>query len=60
MLKGTKKFFKFFINKIFLFVDSVVEWLKCRNCDQQGLDSKSTYAILLCLWERHLTGLSSA
>ena len=37
------------------FVGSVVEWLKRRACDQHGLGSKPTHAILLCPWERHFT-----
>ena len=42
------------------FVGSVVEWLKRRTRDQQGLGSKPTRAILLCLWESHFTAHSSA
>ena len=38
--------------------DSVVEWLERRDCDGHGLGAKPTRAILLCPWERHLTGLS--
>ena len=41
-------------------VGSVVEWLKHRTDDQQGLGSKPTFAILLCPWERHFTALSPA
>ena len=41
-------------------VDSMVEWLECRDCDRHGLGSKPTRAILLCPWERHLTALSPA
>ena len=41
-------------------VDSMVEWLECRDCDRHGLGSKPTRAILLCTWERHLTALSPA
>ena len=37
---------------------SVVDWLERRNCDQHGLGSKPTCAILLCPWERHLTAVS--
>ena len=37
---------------------SVVEWLEHRDCDRHGLGSKPTRAILLCIWERHLTTLS--
>ena len=42
------------------FLGSVVEWLKCWDCDQHSLGSKPTCAILLCLWERHFTTLSLA
>ena len=38
----------------------MVEWLKRRARDQQGLSSKPTRAILLCHWERHFTALSPA
>ena len=41
-------------------VDSVVEWLKRRDCTRHGLGSKSTRTILLCPWERHFTVLSAA
>ena len=41
-------------------VGSVVEWLKRRACDQHGLDSKPTRAILLSPWERHFTAFSPA
>ena len=41
-------------------VGSVVEWSKRRACDQHGLGSKPTRAILLCPWERHFTALSPA
>ena len=41
-------------------VGSVVEWLKHRTDEQQGLGSKPTCAILLCTWERHFTALSPA
>ena len=44
----------------FIFVGSVVEWLKHRTDDQHGLGSKPTCAILLCPWERHFTALSPA
>ena len=51
----------FFTNLyFFLFVGSVVEWLKRRARDQHGLDSKPTHAVLLCPWERHFTAHSSA
>ena len=40
-----------------VFVGSVVEWLKRRACDQHGLGSKPTRAILLCSWERHTVQL---
>ena len=43
-----------------LFVGSVVQWLKRRAYDQQGLGSKLTCAILWCPWERHFTALSPA
>ena len=44
-----------------MLVGSVIEWLECRNCDQHGLDSKPTGAILLCPWERvDFTALSPA
>ena len=39
------------------FVGSVVERLKRRTHDQDGLDSKLIRAILLCPWERHFTAL---
>ena len=35
-------------------VGSMVEWLKHRAHDQHSLGSKSSCAILLCPWERHL------
>ena len=41
----------------------VVAWLsgeERRDCDQHGLGSKPTRAILLCLWERHFTALFPA
>ena len=38
----------------------MVEWSYCWNCDQPGLGSKPTRAILLCPCERHITALSSA
>ena len=38
----------------------MVEWLKRHAYDQHSLGSKSTHAILLCLWERHFMGLSPA
>ena len=41
-------------------IGSVVEWLEPRNCDQYGLGSKPTRAILLYPWERHFTALSPA
>ena len=44
----------------FMFVSSVVEWLKRRTHDQHGLSSKSTRAILLCPWERHFAAHSPA
>ena len=34
---------------------SVVEWLKCRDRDQYGLDSKPIRTILLSPWEKHFT-----
>ena len=34
-------------------VGSVVEWLKCRDCDRHGLGSKPTREILLCPWDKH-------
>ena len=40
------------------FVGSVVEWLKRRACDEHGLGSKPTLAILKSPWERHFTALS--
>ena len=45
-------------NKLVSVVGSVVDWLECRACDQHGLDSKPTRAILLRFWERHFTALS--
>ena len=42
------------------YVGSMVEWLKCWDCDRHGLGSKPTCAILLCPWERQLTTLSPA
>ena len=38
-------------------VGSVVELLKRRDCDQHGLGSKPTRAILLFPWKRHFTAL---
>ena len=38
-------------------VGSVVEWLKCRNCDRHGLGSKPTRKILLCSWDKHFMTL---
>ena len=40
-------------------VGSVVEWLKCRTCDQHGLGSKPTRTILLCPSERNFTAIFS-
>ena len=34
--------------------------LERRDCDQHGVGSKHTRAILRCPWERHFTVLSSA
>ena len=39
---------------------SVVEWLKCCDCNRHGLGSKPTCAILFCPWERHFAALSPA
>ena len=41
-------------------VGSVVEWLKRRDRDRNGLGSKPTRAILLSPWKRHFTALFSA
>ena len=41
-------------SQLFRYIDSVVEWLKPRNCHRHGLGSKPTGAILLCPWERHI------
>ena len=38
----------------------MVEWLERCNCDQHGLSSKPTHAVLLCPWERHFMVSSSA
>ena len=38
----------------------MVEWLKRRAYDQNGLGSKPTRAVLLCAWERHFTAHSPA
>ena len=38
----------------------MVEWLKHQSCDQHGLGSKPTSAILLCPWERHFPAHSLA
>ena len=38
----------------------MVKWLEHCNCEQHGLGSKPTYAILLCSWERHFISLSLA
>ena len=38
----------------------MVEWLKRRPYDQQGLGSKTTRTILLRSWERQFTTLSPA
>ena len=37
----------------------MVEWLKRRNCDQHGLGSKPTRAVLLRPWERQFMAFSS-
>ena len=42
------------------FIGSVDEWLKRRDCDEHGLGSKPTRAILLCPWKRHVIALSPA
>ena len=55
---GLPQFFCVF--SILSYVGSVVEWLMRRVCDQHGLGSKPTRAILLCPWERHFTALSHA
>ena len=39
---------------------SLVEWLKCRDCDRHGFGSKPTRVILLCPWERHFKELYPA
>ena len=31
----------------------MVEWLGCCGCDQHGIGSNPTCAILLCPWEKH-------
>ena len=52
-----------FINSdayLYLFVGSMVEWLKRWTRVQHSLGSKPTRAILLCPWERHFTALSPA
>ena len=41
-------------------VDSLVEWLECRDTDRHGLHSKPTRAVLLCPWERHFMAYSPA
>ena len=38
-------------------VGSVVEWLKCRDCDRHGLSNLPTREILLCLWDKHFMTL---
>ena len=38
----------------------MVKWLERRDCDQHGLASKPTRAILLCPWKRHFTAVSPA
>ena len=45
---------------LFVFVGSVVEWLKRLARDQHGFGSKPTRTILLCPWERHFTAHSPA
>ena len=40
-----------------LFIETLVELLERRDFDRHGLGSKSTRAILFCLWERHFTCL---
>ena len=57
MLKETTNFASFFINKT-CFVGCVFECLKCCACDQHGLGSKHTRAILLCPLERYFTAIS--
>ena len=41
-------------------VGSTVKLLKHWGCDQHGLGSKPTCAILLCPWEKHFMALSPA
>ena len=48
------------INDYIQYFGSVVEWLNRRACDQHGLGSKHTRAILLRPWERHFTAHSPA
>ena len=43
-----------------MIVDSVVEYLKCRDYDRLSLGSKPTRAILLCPGQRHFMPLSPA
>ena len=38
----------------------MVKWLEHQACEQHGLSSKPTRAILLCPWERHFTAYSPA
>ena len=41
-------------------VGSTIKWLEPCEYDQYGLGSKSSFAILLCPWERHFMALSPA
>ena len=56
MLKENKNFAS--LSTMHIFVHSLVKWLKRRACDQHGLGSKLTRAILLCPREKHFTTIS--
>ena len=59
MLKETT-ILQVFMNKIFFFVGSMVDWIKRRAGDQHDLGSKFTRAILWWAWEKHFTALFPA
>ena len=57
-IKGNRKILQIFRTQNIFSSGSAVEWLKRRACDQHGVGSKPTHAILLCPWKRHLMALS--
>ena len=58
MLRDRFEAFCIKIDAFVVYVGSVVEWLKRR--DQYDVDSKLTWAILLCSWKSYITALSPA